>query len=425
MKILRQTMLLMLVLAAGCSGLTVANGTPTQVPAPTATSTSPSAPQITNTPAGPKILKIWLPPQFDPELDEPASQILKARLEEFNARRPDVRVEVRIKALDGAGGLLDSLTTANSAAPLALPDLVALPRPIMETAALKGLLRSFDEVTGPIEQSDWYEFARELGRLQDSTFGLPFAGDVLILVYRSTVITEPPTDLNALLQMNGPLAFPAADPQSLTTLALYQSSGGAIQDEEGRPTLQVAPLTEVFTFYNQAATSALAPFWLTQYQSDGQAWEAFLNNQAEMVITWTSRYLNNIQADFAATPLPTTSGNSYTLATGWVWALATTNPDHYVLSSQLAEFLSESNFQARWTTALGYLPTRESAMNAWGSTTLRSFSAPVVESARLVPSEDLLTIIGPPLQQAAVQVLKLEAEPDGAAQTAVEGLSGP
>lgn len=424
MKYLHSMVLLALILAAGCAGLPV-DVAPTLSAAPTASATPPPTPQITNTPSGPKVLKLWLPPQFDPNLDTPASQILKARLEEFTARRPDVRVEVRLKALQGTGGLLDSLITANAAAPLALPDLVALPRPIMETAALKGLLRSFDEVSDPVDQSDWYEFARELAHLQDSTFGLPFAGDVLILVYRSTVVSEPPGDLNAVLQLNGPLAFPAADPQALTTLALYQSAGGAIQDEEGRPTLQASPLEDVFTFYHAAASSALAPFWLTQYQSDEQAWEAFLNNQADMVITWTSRYLNDLQADFVAAPLPTPNGNRYTLATGWVWALATTNPDHRLPSAQLAEFLSESDFLARWTTALGYLPPQEKAMDAWGSASLRSFSSQVAESARLYPSEDILTILGPPLQQAAVQVLKLETEPAEAAQAALQSLSGP
>ena len=424
----RKTLLIVLfwlLLAAGCTGLQPVGGTPAPVSTPTASLTPPPAPQTTNTPSGPKILKLWLPPQFDPELDAPASQILKSRLEEFSARRPDVRVEVRIKAQQGAGGLLDSLTTANAAAPLALHDLIAMPRQILEIAALKGLLRPFDEVSETIDQPDWYEFARELARLQDSTFGLPFAGDTLILVYRSTLLSQPPADLNGLLDTIGPLAFPAADPQALTTLALYQAAGGVIQDAEGRPTLQASPLTEIFTFYRQAASSALAPFWLTQYQSDEQAWEAFLGNQAEMVITWTSRYLNNLQADFAAAPLPTPNGNRYTLATGWVWVLATTNPDHRVLSAQLAEFLSESDFLARWTAALGYLPPRADAMSAWGVASQRTFFSQVAESAHVYPSEDILTILGPPLEQAAVQVLKLESEAAEAAQAAIQSLGGP
>ena len=69
------------------------------------------------------------------EGNSPASSLLKARLDQFASENPDVRLEVRAKALEGAGGLLDSLVAANVAAPLALPDLVLLPRPVLESAA--------------------------------------------------------------------------------------------------------------------------------------------------------------------------------------------------------------------------------------------------------------------------------------------------
>jgi hypothetical protein len=82
---------------------------------------------------------------------------------------------VRIKALDGPGGLLDALSAANAAAPLALPDLILLPRPQLETAALKGLLTPFDGLSASLNNGDWYDYARDLAQLQDSTFGLPLA----------------------------------------------------------------------------------------------------------------------------------------------------------------------------------------------------------------------------------------------------------
>src|SRR3990172_8842538 len=203
MKYLHSMVLLALILAAGCAGLPV-DVAPTLSAAPPASATPPPTPQITNTPSGRKVLKLWLPPQFDPNLDTPASQILKARLEEFTARRPDVRVEVRLKALQGTGGLLDSLITASAAAPLALPDLVALPRPVLETAALKGFLHPFDDLINDLEDPDWYDYARQLARLQDSQFGQPFAGDALILVYRQEIVPEPPSTLTSDLQSEGP-----------------------------------------------------------------------------------------------------------------------------------------------------------------------------------------------------------------------------
>ena len=55
--------------------------------------------------------------------------------------------------------MLDMLTTSSTAAPLALPDLIALPQHTLENAAIKGLLFPFDGLTSLMEDADWYEFA--------------------------------------------------------------------------------------------------------------------------------------------------------------------------------------------------------------------------------------------------------------------------
>jgi ABC-type glycerol-3-phosphate transport system substrate-binding protein len=415
---------LVLILLAGCAGLGQPGLATTPTPAPRQTPTPNATPAVSPTP-GPVTLRLWLPPQFDPAAETPAGQLLRARLETFTTRRPDVRLEVRIKAPDGPGGLLDALTNTTAAAPLALPDLVALPRPILEAAALKGLLHPADEFTAALDGPDWYDYARELARLQNSTFGLPFAGDALLMVYRTTVLSQPPGDLASALQLPGPLAFPAADPQALFTLALYQAAGGIIQDEQGRPALDPIILETVLNFYRQAEESELLPYWLTQYASDDQAWEAFENSQADMAITWASRYLTDLPADTSGTPIPTPGGAPFTLASGWVWALASQTPDHQRLSIELAEFLTESSFMAEWTSALGLLPTRLSALDTWQSPSLRAMAQQIVPEAHPYPSADLLTSLAPVLQKATIDVLKQQSQPLTAAQEAAGSLVAP
>jgi ABC-type glycerol-3-phosphate transport system substrate-binding protein len=363
-----------------------------------------------------------LPPQFDLDGGSPSGDLLRARLDEFAARRPGVRLEVRVKAVDGPGGLLDSLTTASAAAPLALPDLIALPRQTLEAAALKGLLRPSEKFTEMIEDPDWYDYSRQLARLQNSTFGLPFAGDALLMVYRPAAIGEPPSDLAAALQTSSTLAFPASDPQALFTLALYQSAGGEVLDDQGRPYLDAGKLAQVLAFYQEAENSHLIPYWLTQYQTDAQAWEAFVNRQAGMVITWSSRYLNNLIADTAAAPIPTTSGEPLTLASGWVWSLAGSNPERQALAVELAEFLSESRFLARWTATAGFLPTRPSILAAWQDPPLRSLVEEIVLSAQLYPPADVHASLSPSLEQATIDVLKEQVDPQRAAEDAVDSL---
>ena len=421
----RLILALLLLLPAGCSGIFNPAGTLEAPKTPAPTATLVPTPEDTPTSPGVVTLEIWLPPQFAPVDGSPSGELLKKRLNDFTARRGDLRLQVRIKALDGPGGLLDSLTTASAAAPLSLPDLIALPRPMLETAALKGLLHPFDDLIDNPEDPDWYDYAQRLARLQDSLFGLPFAGDALVLIYRRTAVPQPPATLADVVQTKYLLAFPAADPQALFTLALYQAAGGKILDAEGRPILEKDPLTRVLAFYDQAAQAELAPFLLTQFQSDDQSWDAFQKGQADMVVTWASRYLHGQPEDSAVAPIPTPDGKYFTLATGWVWALASPHLEDQKLTAELAIYLSESAFVGDWTEAIGYLPPRPSALEGWRDASLRSFARQISQSASLVPSADVLPSLATPLVGAVAEMLKLQSDPDTAAQEAVNSLLSP
>jgi ABC-type glycerol-3-phosphate transport system substrate-binding protein len=374
-------------------------------------------------------IRIWIPPEFDPDNGSPEGESLRIRLDEFANRRSNIRIETRIKDVEGPGGMLDTLSTAGAAAPLALPDLVALPHNSLENAAIKGLLQPFDGLTSTMDDPDWFEYAHQLSHLQNSTFGLPFAGDALILVYRPSVLGNVPTDwpstLETSAEASATLAFPAADPNGLITLAFYQSAGGEILDDENRPTLNVRRLTEVLDYYQQAQISSLMPFWLTQYETDDQSWTAYQENQSEMVITWASRYLQNLPVDSAGAPIPMPDGVPFTLATGWSWALASLDPERQAISAQLAEFLTTSAFLAEWTAASGYVPPRPSALSAWENVSIQTLLNQVAPSAQLTPGLDIITALGPVLQKATVDILKEQSDPATAAEAAVDLLAAP
>jgi ABC-type glycerol-3-phosphate transport system substrate-binding protein len=275
------------------------------------------------------------------------------------------------------------------------------------------------------EDSDWFDYALRLAHLQDSLFGLPFSGDALVLVYRNEIISQPPATMAQVLQSSGALAFPAADPQALFTLALYQAEGGEVLDGEGRPILQEQPLTRVLTALLEGAQSERLPFWLTQFQSDDQAWEAFQRGQADMVITWSSRFLHTRPEGASMALLPTLDGAAFTLATGWMWALAGPSPESQEAAAQLAEFLSESDFLGEWTETTGYLPPHPRALSDWQDSQLRTFIRQVSLSAHLVPSADVLPGLAAPLVEATAEMLKLENDPATAAREAVESLQAP
>ncbi len=423
-----------LLFLSGCSSLAPLLGgggtkTPPAALTQPPTSALPTPPAATQSPSArpPKALKIWLPEQFDLAHDTPAAHILRARLDQFVQENPGVTLDVRTKAENGPGGLMDSLSTASAAAPLALPDLVALPRLILEPAALKGYLRPLDGLTSAMESPDWYDYAHELSRLQKSTFGLPFAGDALVMAYQPAQIAQPPQDWAQTLEISATLAFPASDPEALFTLAQYQAAGGRIQDEQGRPALDVPALSSVLRFYQQAGSAGRMPFWLAQVETDAQVWDSWRSGQSDLNITWASRVLQSLDPGLSAAPIPTLSGPDYTLATGWVWSIASAgaDPQRDALAVRLAEYLCEPAFMGRWTQAAGYLPTRSGAFNAWDEGPRQALARQLLTTARQVPSANILAVVGPGLRQAVTAVLRQQASPDQAAQDAAGQLKNP
>lgn len=397
--------------------------TPSQI---TPTVGEPSTP--TDASPGPVTLRVWLPAQFDPSTGTPAGELFSARLDEFMDQNADVHIEVRLKALDGPGGLLESLAAASAAAPMALPDLIALPRPLLESAALKGLLFPYDGISEVMGDDSWYDYARQLARIQESIFGLPFAGDAQVLAYRPVAMEVPPRDWESALSLGNPVAYPAADIKALFTLNQYQAFGGAVWDQDGRPMLDEAILVQVLSIYQKASQAGVMPVWLTQLETDEQVWQALAEEQAVAAVVWASNYLS--QSDdlnfetMISTPI-TRNGDVHSMATGWVWALASPDVARRQLSAQLAEFLVEAQFLSEWNNAAGYLPPHIDSLAEWGDEELRTLVGRISMTAQLVPSEDLLASLGPALEEAVVLVLKQQADPQTAAQAAAERVSQP
>jgi ABC-type glycerol-3-phosphate transport system substrate-binding protein len=438
--------IILLLILSGCSILPVGQGDQAQAGTPTSqpavsnnlsqtdtaeTNIALITPEVTADllqPAEATLLRIWLPPEFDPEGSSPASQMLKGRLEQFVAENPEVRLEVRVKALDGEGGMVDTLVAANAAAPLALPDLVLISRQVLESAALKGLLYPYDGLTALMDDPGWFEYALEQSRLKSNTYGIPFAGEALVLAFHPSLFEVQSYNLEDFPGFGQVLLFPAADLQALYTLCQYLALGGNLQDAAGRPWLDQDILITILDFYQRASLAGVMPYWLTQFSNDEQVWEAFMGGEYPMAVTQASQFLKRLQSevdDLAMAPVPILDNVPFTLASGWSWALAGQESEKRSLSVRLVEFLVEPEFLAEWTYAAGYLPPRMDALEYWQNDDLRQVLKQISSSAQLMPSMDIISSLGPPLEQAVVDVLKAQKDPQTAAQEAVDQVNQP
>lgn len=393
-KVLRIAYLLIFASLVGCADIASLLSQPTAVPDSQSTSTPQPLPIATQTAPPAKeahVLRVWLPPHFDPNADTTAAYLLKQRLVDFESAHPDLKIDIRIKAEDGENSLLNSLSITHAAAPAALPDLIALSRLDLEAAALKGFLHPIDGLSTALDDPDWYPYARELGHIQNIGYGFPFAGDALVLIHRPELTFA---TWDGILAGEGTVVFSAGDPQALVALSLYLSAGGRIVDEQGLPTLDEKPLAQTLTLiYNGLQEQAFLPA-MVNYETDAQSLQAYRDGRANLAIVWAA---NDHQGDDGIMQaIPSLSSMPHTFADGWVWALAGSNPENQQVATELAEYLIADEFADRWLQESGFLPTRLTKNPDLNAT---------LEVAHALPADDVLSVLGPIMKQALSRIL--------------------
>ncbi len=390
---------------------------PTAIPPePTATadvslSTMPTRNDIT----------IWVPPQFDPNSETEAAVLLKNRLLEFSKNNPLINLEVRVKANSGSGSILETLTGASVAAPEGLPSLVLISRSDLVQAATKNLIYPIEGLSGVIDENDWFDVSKELGFYQGIGYCLPFAADALSLVTRNTGLIDSQPTWDEIIRQSERLVFAASDPESLASLALYQSAGGEIFDEAGQPVIEADKLAEVFNIYASAVRfHRLLPSVL-DLQTDDQVWEEFLDTTNGVALTWASHSLVEGTA-FRLSVLPGVDDEPYTLAKGWVLCQTEPNEQDRIYNIVLAEHLVNSEFLAAWAPVSGYLPVRPSSIPGYKRPEMQDIITKIMLSAHLRPAKNEIIGIGTEIKTSVSEIIQRLNSPEASAQNAANRL---
>ena len=329
----------------------------------------------------PKILRVWLPPQFNPDAETEAAAILRARLDSFIKRRPDLILEIRIKSETGEASLLNTLIATNEAAPSIMPDLVALPRADLENAAELGISHPIDGLTTLLDDPDWFPYARPLAHIQNAAYGLPFAANLLGLRYLPNE-DFPLHTLENLIEQESQILFP--EDSATLSFCLY--------DEEN---MEVESLTQLFTFY----------------QSD------LFSTENGFTVQWTNDFLDETPTDAIIVPVLDPKGDGCSLADAWLWTLAGNDPEYQFVAAELAEYLSQSDFLSEWTAALGMLPPRPTALDE-SETLLHELSL----VAQPIPSNDTVDALAEIFRAATTSLVQEQVDPSSIAQEMLEKL---
>lgn len=372
-----------------------ASATPT--PENPAIAATPEPQETPSTAPQENTLRIWLPPHLAPNPETEAGALLAARLEAFQRRRPEITLEVRIKATEGKASLLNSLIAAHAAAPAVMPDLVALSRPDMESAVEAGILHPIDGLATALDDPDWYPYARPLARIQNSAYGLPFTAQLLGLRYTPTEENPLPA-LKTLQEEENQILLPEASLQTDLSFCLYTAAGYSLQNDEGKAALLEEEFTNLLTFYQS---------------------EIFTVEESEknLPVLWSDSFFGETPAEAILAPIPGLEETSCSLATAWLWTLAGDDPERQLASVELAEYLSETAFLAKWTAALGTLPPHPTLLEA-RFPEMHALSL----AAQPYPSQNTIKALAGIFTEGITLVLQEQVEPGAAAQQVLEGI---
>ena len=419
----------LLLTVTGCGSLSL---TPTATPiSPLPLPTSlPLTPTSTPTPQPQPliiVLTLWVPEQFNPYGHGPGASVLAQQLDDFGAAYPDIQVEVVVKKAHGRGGLLDFLRTARDAAPSVMPDLVVLDAADLETAAGSDLIQPLDDFLSPSITAGRFPFATALGEVEEQTMGFVVAADMQHLAYRPALFETPPVSWTQVISAPAPFLFPARghDRQvNDATLIQYLAAGGKLTDRDGNPWLDGEVLVSVLGFYSDCiGTAVISPTAVLNIADADQAWERFQIGEDGMAVVRASRYWLEADETIAAAPIPTRDGQPFSIARGWVVAMATGDPARQALATLLLDWLIAPDHNALWTQAAGYLPGTSGALRLWDISSVdRAMLRRVMEAAVPEPRSEVMATVGPAMQEALEAVLRRRATPEEAAAAAVKGL---
>lgn len=391
--------------------------TPTSLPTlnpsllntPASPASTPVKTLVSNTPKSSSTLTIWFPPEMDPKSDSPAAKLLLDKLEAF-AKENGLQLQTRPKAAKGSGGLLDSLAAAKAAAPDALPDLVILDQDDLALAASKGYLSPLAMEGFLSDDQEWFEAARAMSNYEGQAYGAPISLDPYVFGMTGVSSINNNGGWAAMRTSLGKVAFAADDPRGIFLMNVYISEGGNVQDSLKHPVLDQEPLSRSLIYLHQAYMDLHVSTISVQAQTEAQILDALLNGNTDIGFIKLSQLLKNNQGKMSGLPLRI-SLPGQTLAHGRFWAIAATNPGKLSKIQALILALSEPEFIGQYTKALGVIPARSSALEAWTDLPTEVPWKRIGELSLPMPEENIINRLGPILRKATLDDLQETGDP--------------
>lgn len=388
--------------------------------------TSQPALQAQASPAREITLTVWTTEAFSPLQDDFASQVLRQQVADFEAQEPKTSVQFTLKKPYGQGGMYDFLQTTHAIVPERLPDVAIVDVTDLSSLVSQGIVRPLDNLIAEEVREDLFPFARQTCTVEGSLFCLPFEADLLHAAFNSELTDLPPLTWSEVLSSTLSYAFALNDQSGERVTPSFWLQYLALRDAktEGRQdfSLERGLLVEVLDFYYRGVEAGSIPKSVLGYQTEADAWAAYLSRQISMVDVSSSRYMSNRPSlrGTGFTAVPTRDGRALSLARVWALVVVADKPDRQEAAARFIEWLLRPEHNGEWTRAANWLPAARQSLADWGqSDPYISFCAGLLEQAEPYPAGPSFDVTSRRLQRGLRDVLAGAASPVEVAEQVV------
>lgn len=424
---------------AACSSPFFGRATATPSLAPTATSAPSQTPSLqTSTraatpsptatridPTAPITLTLWVSPEIAASAQEEGQAFYTLR-QAFEQAYPQATLQIMPKADEGAGSLVNLLLATQPVVPAQLPDLVALDSRDLAELVAHDLLAPLDEELPASLWDDLYPCALQAVTMDGQRMAMPFDADILLMVYNSSMIAQPPQLWSDLATSGGEYVFPTTEGDNSAVdafLIQYLALGAGLTQDDGTPALDSQALTLVLSNYQQALEAGILPDQVREFGTLADCWNLYITGAVAMSDASSQQIQRqrNILQRTRLAQIPTSSGTPLTLAQMTVWGVVASDPTKRELAARFVEMALQPEYSSTWSTESDHLPITKAglALALQADDELRPLADQQLQSAVPYPSREIYDLMAPVVLQAIQSVLDQETTAEGAALKAV------
>lgn len=290
---------------------------------------------------------------------------VKAITKEFEDKNPGIKVKptfVPYEALE---------QKIQTSAPTGGYDIVIIDAPWTAKFAKAGFVKEVSDKLTDSDRSDIFAGAIDSVSYQDKLYGMPWLNDTKFLFYNTDMLKQagfdnPPNTWDELLTQakaikdkgisDTPIVGSWAQAEALICdfTAFTSSFGGALVDENGKPTVNSKENLAALTFMTQSLKDGLTNSKSTQYLEEDVR-GVFSSGKAAFALNWTYMYNmandpkeSSVVGKVGIAPVPGTQGHNGMSVNGGMGLSVTKGSKHADEAWKYIQYLSSKDVQKRF-----------------------------------------------------------------------------